>query len=300
MKNKSIIYFAFFLGIGIITSCSSSKIIGSILISEFSVDDSGNSKDSSRTESFIKYNNKGQEILYKTLNHKNGDIRFDIIKDSHYNTEGKLKLIHEYYKYSHQPLRKDFKDSIEFKYNKNGLLKERIAYKPSGWDIDQKWTLYYDSKERVIKKSLWSRYLSKATENPIAEYITYQYLNDTIIKKRFVNDKLCSTSTHYKIKNDSITINTYDFNCIPKNKTIIKKCIAKDSKIKYIEYKESNTSLFEKFDPYGNLLSRCGSLDSDKCESHNEYIYDSYGNWTTKTTFFRNKKSSVTIRKIEY
>ncbi len=288
------------MGIGIITSYSSNTKMQSILISEYSVDNSENIIEFPHSEFYIKYDDKGKEILYKELSKKNGNIEFDIIKESYYNTEGKLELIHEYYKYSHQPLRKDFKDSIEFKYNINGLLQEKISYKPSGWDVDQKWTFHYDSEQRIIKKSLWSRYLYKATTNPIAEFITYQYLNDTIIEKKFVKDELCSTSKSYQVKNDSVTLVTYNFSCIPKKETIIKKHLSKDSKIQYIKHEEDNTVFFEKYDTYGNVLSKCDSLESNECELVNEYIYDSNGNWTSKSTFFRGKKSRVTKRKIEY
>ena len=300
MTKKLILYFIILGGLGIISSCSSSRRIQSILISEYSVDNAENVNKLPRSETLIRYDGNGKEILYQELNKKNGQIKFDIIKESHYGDNGKLKLIHENYKYSNQPARKDFKDSIEFKYNKNGLLEEQISYKPSGWDIDQKWTFNYDSEQRLIKKSLWSRYLSKVTDNPIAEYITYQYLSDTIIEKKFVKNKLCSTSTHYQANTDSITESTYDFRCIPKNKTIIKKHLSNDSKIKYTKYVEGNNVIFEKYDDNGNMTSRSNDLDSDKYEVLNEYIYDSFGNWISKTTYFRGKKTSVTLRAIEY
>ena len=285
-----------------ISSRSISQNIKSILISEYLIDESGNRKDLPEAEFFVEYDKDGKETIFKRLNSRGiGDVKFDLVKESSYNADGKLTLVFEYYKYSNEPNRKDFSDSIEYHYNSSGLIKHKIYFKPSGWDVDRKWTYEYDSKKRLIKESLWNRYLSIRTTNPFAEIIEYTYPDDTIIKNRYVRDNLRSQTKMYQVKRDSVITTTYDFRSNPRTLKIIKH-FTKNRKIDYVHKIEGNEAFFLKYNSSGDLTSKCKNLSSDlnECDLVNEYLYDKEGNWVSKTTFYNGQKTKIVIRKIEY
>ena len=224
-------------------------------------------RDSIIEEKFVRYRiyTKNKKVLEFIQNNYNGELR-----EKRINTLGKNGTLKGGKKYNSDG---DIIETWKFSYDKNGNTTEVNYY-----DIDGTFSRRHLNK--YDKKNNWLGYTTYDSNGKPTESTTYIYFeNGNIKEKRFESDGNLSNRR------------TYEYDDI--GNAIIEKHYKSDDNI--ILYKSEYDKMNNKVEHY--KINEKGEQTKQYSFS---YVYDQYGNWTTKKKSSDGVLGSISERKIKY